>query len=961
MEDEEALGTAAPPEEAILRILIATDNHLGVWEKDELRKNDSFKSFEEILQLAVQQNVDMILLGGDLFHDNKPTRNTLVRSIDLITKYCLTDKQVPFQVVSDPAQNFANGRVNFQDPNLNIGIPIFTIHGNHDDPAGTENLSAVDILSSSGLINYFGKVQMEGSGIGKIKISPVLIQKGNTKLALYGLGNLRDERLGRMFQTPGCVEWARPEDSPEFPMDEWFNLMVLHQNRIAHAANAKNYIKESYLARFLDFVVWGHEHECVCDPWESAQAQGAAFSLVQPGSSVATALSEGESKKKHVIMLEICGDDWRSIKFPLETVRPFSFETVALKEQIDLDPDEPESITRFLERKVEQMIRTANMRRTADQGDMLPLIRLRVDYSGFSTINTQRFGQHFVGKVANPNDVLLWQKAAARRVKKNEDGSIADGGELAARPEAADEKQIEDLIQEHLVENLEILPERELAFALHDFVEKDEKQALAECLRSILSDTQVAALGDESAEDLDQADTLAALLHLHAQQRRDTVHTAPPAATRRPNPPAGQQRLGAVPNGVAAAGRPPRGPAAASQGASRAANGASAMDIDDGAGIEDSDDEGIIPRLSSAAPRTAPAPAAAAARGRRGRQSSIGEAFGHATSRAAANAPSPSERGSTQQSAAGRRGRGRGRASAAATPTPPRQSSRSSAARTKERISATRDANGLDKSGSDAADDLDEEDAVEDSDDEIELVQEPASTGHRQNGSARPAAASVLADTQQTNATAQPTTAAGSQIRSFRAPVSQDKAEQELGLSAFFLESSWQITSWKHRLQKQLLYEQSVDAWHSGDRALAKRLSNQAKAEAAAMKLCNQQAAAALLRANNEDRGRPLHELDLHGLHIDEAILAVQERVRHIRGQTGRGTPASQLVCIVGRGLHSNNRKSKLAPAVTRLALDMQLGITADKPHVGCLLIDCHPPKHRIGFFDFLAEKCTIM
>ena len=39
---------------------------------------------------------------------------------------------------------------------------------------------------------------------------------------------------------------------------------------------------------------------------------------------------------------------------------------------------------------------------------------------------------------------------------------------------------------------------------------QDEKQALADCLRCILSDTQVAALGDESAEDLDQADTLAA-------------------------------------------------------------------------------------------------------------------------------------------------------------------------------------------------------------------------------------------------------------------------------------------------------------------------------------------------------------------------------------------------------------------------------------------------------------------
>ena len=59
-----------------------------------------------------------------------------------------------------------------------------------------------------------------------------------------------------------------------------------------------------------------------------------------------------------------------------------------------------------------------------------------------------------------------------RFLQKNEDGSTAEGAEIMARPEAADEKQIEDLIQEHLVDNLEILPERELAFALHDFVEK---------------------------------------------------------------------------------------------------------------------------------------------------------------------------------------------------------------------------------------------------------------------------------------------------------------------------------------------------------------------------------------------------------------------------------------------------------------------------------------------------------
>ena len=44
-------------------------------------------------------------------------------------------------------------------------------------------------------------------------------------------------------------------------------------------------------------------------------------------------------------------------------------------------------------------------------------VRVRVDYSGFSTINTQRFGQGFVGRVANPNDIILWTKPPARRQK----------------------------------------------------------------------------------------------------------------------------------------------------------------------------------------------------------------------------------------------------------------------------------------------------------------------------------------------------------------------------------------------------------------------------------------------------------------------------------------------------------------------------------------------------------------
>jgi hypothetical protein len=73
---------------------ITTAYRQGVWERDEERKHDSFNSFEEVLQLAHAHNVDMLLLGGDLFHDNKPSRTTIIRTIQLLNTYCLGDRCV---------------------------------------------------------------------------------------------------------------------------------------------------------------------------------------------------------------------------------------------------------------------------------------------------------------------------------------------------------------------------------------------------------------------------------------------------------------------------------------------------------------------------------------------------------------------------------------------------------------------------------------------------------------------------------------------------------------------------------------------------------------------------------------------------------------------------------------------------------------------------------------------------
>lgn len=58
--------------------------------------------------MPVCYQVDFLLLGGDLFHENKPSRSTLVRAIEILRRHCLNDQPVQFQVVSDQTVNFAN-------------------------------------------------------------------------------------------------------------------------------------------------------------------------------------------------------------------------------------------------------------------------------------------------------------------------------------------------------------------------------------------------------------------------------------------------------------------------------------------------------------------------------------------------------------------------------------------------------------------------------------------------------------------------------------------------------------------------------------------------------------------------------------------------------------------------------------------------------------------------------------
>ncbi|CRK15174.1 hypothetical protein BN1723_010551 [Verticillium longisporum] len=84
-----------------IRILVATDNHVGYEERDPIRKDDSWRTFDEIMEMAKKEDVDMVLLGGDLFHDNKPSRKSMYQVMRTLRRNCLGMKPCELEFLSD--------------------------------------------------------------------------------------------------------------------------------------------------------------------------------------------------------------------------------------------------------------------------------------------------------------------------------------------------------------------------------------------------------------------------------------------------------------------------------------------------------------------------------------------------------------------------------------------------------------------------------------------------------------------------------------------------------------------------------------------------------------------------------------------------------------------------------------------------------------------------------------------
>lgn len=478
-----------PPGPNTLRILLTTDNHVGYLDSDPVRGDDSWITFDEITRLAKTHDVDMIVQGGDLFHVSRPSKKALFHVIKSLRLNCLGDRPCELDLLSDPALALRNNdHVNYEDPNLNVAIPMFAISGNHDDATGEGLLSPLDVMAATGLVNYFGQVPAQE----KLQVSPLVFEKGSTKFALYGINNVRDERLQRLMRS-GNVTFQTPANSSEY-----FNLLCIHQNH--HRRTMTSYVPEEFLPLFLDFVFWGHEHECIPFPQFNPTT---SFDTLQAGSSIATSLSDGEAAKKHVFILDIKGTDYALTPIPLTTVRPFVIEDVSLKNENFIEgPASKADIVEFLLEKVnELLVEAVNLYKAAggSNKEVLPLVRLRVDQTGdYEVENARRFSNRFVGKIANVNDIIHYFS------KKTQDRDIG----LASVPnnkadgEVAQKVSIQQLLKEHLGESsLHLVPEDGMFEVTRKFIEQDDKQVFQDFVKLTLEKATSQLLDVDLNED----------------------------------------------------------------------------------------------------------------------------------------------------------------------------------------------------------------------------------------------------------------------------------------------------------------------------------------------------------------------------------------------------------------------------------------------------------------------------
>jgi len=194
-----------------------SDCHLGA-HRDPILQKLELEAFDKALTKCIEEEVDFIIISGDLFHSNIPDMGVVNLAVKKMRE--VRDK----------------------------GIPIYVIYGSHD--YSPNKTSIVDILDSAGLFNKIVKGKVEN---GKLKLEFTQDPKTNAKL------------VGISARKIGIEEkYFEILDRTSLEKEEGFKIFVFHSaltefkpDFLARMAS----IPISYLPKGFDYYAGGHIHK----------------------------------------------------------------------------------------------------------------------------------------------------------------------------------------------------------------------------------------------------------------------------------------------------------------------------------------------------------------------------------------------------------------------------------------------------------------------------------------------------------------------------------------------------------------------------------------------------------------------------------------------------------------------------------------------------------------------------
>eukprot|EP00826_Nyctotherus_ovalis_P005066 TRINITY_DN11136_c0_g1_i13.p2 TRINITY_DN11136_c0_g1~~TRINITY_DN11136_c0_g1_i13.p2 ORF type:complete len:246 (-),score=76.47 TRINITY_DN11136_c0_g1_i13:552-1289(-) len=195
---------------------------------------------------------------------------------------------------------------------------------------------------------------------------------------------MKDARFSQAFGNKK-VKFRRPEG------EDWFNILVIHQTKERSGTadlSRHSFIKEHVFPLFIDLILWGHEHECV--PL-ARKCEVTGTYILYMGSTTVTSLIDAEAKPKHCFVLTVDKTRFEIMPIALKRARPLVYDQIELSRCRASKDDK--GIEECIESKVWTMVKGAK--------GILPLVRLKVEYTGYHVVAMSKLEKKMEGKIAN--------------------------------------------------------------------------------------------------------------------------------------------------------------------------------------------------------------------------------------------------------------------------------------------------------------------------------------------------------------------------------------------------------------------------------------------------------------------------------------------------------------------------------------------------------------------------------